>query len=345
MKTVTVYDIDKQEWYMQETSGSPPGALTQGCTVVASAPDGSSHNIYWYGGFDGIDSTENFSDDVWVLSIPSFSWIKVYNGTDTHGRSGHKCSKPYPDQMFVVGGYTSETGNLPTCVTDGIVQVFNLSSAEWLSSYDPSKWNEYSVPEVVLSTIGGTGAGGATKTGPSSWANESMAALFGTNYTKTIKNWYPYPVADTSSPSRTPIPSSHSGGIPKWVAPVLGVVLGLMALSAVVVCILLWRRRKYLKTRASVSGSSTDLSGYRIMSWMRGTQMDNKAPTVTTDDTVPTSPVSEDIQLLGSSHEAAGSQVHEMMGKIIFALCQIHELTKQWHRHFTTSRTPSNGIQ
>ncbi len=105
MSTVSVYDSANKLWYEQPTSGSPsPPQLAQGCAVVASAQDGSSHNIYWYGGFDGLHLTEPFSDDVWILSIPSFMWMKVYSGNSTHARAGHRCFKPYPDQMLVVGG-------------------------------------------------------------------------------------------------------------------------------------------------------------------------------------------------------------------------------------------------
>jgi len=116
MTTVSVYDVANKVWYEQETSGDSPGALNQGCTVVASAEDMSSHNIYWYGGYNGIHPDQPFSDDVYVLSIPSFIWTRVYAGNSTHGRAGHRCAKPYPDQMVVVGGYSILTGLIPTCL-------------------------------------------------------------------------------------------------------------------------------------------------------------------------------------------------------------------------------------
>jgi len=90
MTNVSVYDIANNVWYEQPTSGTFPGALAQGCTVLASAQDGSSHNIYWYGGFDGIDPSKPYSDDVWILSVPSFMWMKVQTGSGP-GRASHKC--------------------------------------------------------------------------------------------------------------------------------------------------------------------------------------------------------------------------------------------------------------
>src|SRR5882762_6933066 len=108
--------------YMQQTSGDIPPQLTLFCSVVAAAADNSSYNIYIYGGYDGIDSSHHTSDDVYVLSIPSFTWVKVYSGTSTHGRSGHKCVKVHPDQMFVLGGI--HQGDATICL-NAIIQVFN----------------------------------------------------------------------------------------------------------------------------------------------------------------------------------------------------------------------------
>ena len=154
MQTVPVYDVQGQNWYMQNTSGDTPPQLTEFCSVVASATDGSSHNIYIYGGYDGLDDTDAPSDDVYVLSIPSFTWIKVYNGTASHGRRSHKCAQVYPDQMFVVGGQSQQT-DAYTCLGGGVIQIFNLNTLQWQTSYDPSVWSAYKVPDIVTAKIGG----------------------------------------------------------------------------------------------------------------------------------------------------------------------------------------------
>ncbi len=70
MSTTEVYDIAGDKWYQQPATGPPP-QLTRGCAVVAPARDGSSFNIYWYGGYDGLHPSGPFSDDVWILSLPS----------------------------------------------------------------------------------------------------------------------------------------------------------------------------------------------------------------------------------------------------------------------------------
>jgi len=324
MSTVDIYDIATQQWYRQQTTGAP-GQLTQGCAVLASAQDGTSHNIYWYGGYDGISQAGDFVDDVWILSIPSFMWMKVYSGKTDHARAGHRCTKPYPDQMFVIGGYSSISGTTPQCVDGNIVQVFNLSSATWIEKYDPTKWSNYTVPFMISSMIGGTGTGSATQTAPSpsGFSNSSMTALFGSAYNSSkIATWYPYAPSQTADNNRTtilptPVPKS-GGGTPKYLAPVLGVVLGLFFVTLVIIAIMLWRRRKYLKPNPSGSQSEAGTmdNRNRVTRWLRATPVDAKAPTVTTDET-PSSPYEEEVSTVNAA-EISGSQVHEMMGTFPF---------------------------
>ncbi len=137
---------------MQNTTGDFPPPLSQFCSVVAAAKDRSSFNIYIYGGYDGTDSEKRPSDDVYILSLPSFTWVKAYSGTSTHGRNGHKCVKPYPDQMFVLGGEYIDNSQ---CVEGGIIQVFNLNTLKFQDKYDPSVWSDYEVPALVTAKIGG----------------------------------------------------------------------------------------------------------------------------------------------------------------------------------------------
>lgn len=152
METVSVYDVESKTWYLQNTTGEIPPQLTQFCSALASSSDGSSHNIYIYGGYDGLEYNSNPSDDVYILSIPSFKWIKAYNGSSTHSRSGHRCVKVYPDQMLVLGGQHVASSN---CLEDGVLVNFNLNRLEFQDSYDPTKWDDYQVPQLVTSEIGG----------------------------------------------------------------------------------------------------------------------------------------------------------------------------------------------
>ena len=324
MTNIDVYDVAGDEWYRQPTSGGP-GQLTRGCAVVAPAQDGSSFNIYYYGGYDGLHVTSDFSDDVWVLSLPSFTWTKIAAGKTSHGRAGHKCFMPYPDQMIVIGGYAPLTGIAPKCVEDGIVQVFNLSSATWMTGYDPTKWSNYTVPQAVIKNIGGTATGGATNSSPSpTWATAPLGKVFETPYPSSrIAKWYPYAPANSTNntnPTVTPVPQP-SGGLPKYLPPLLGTIFGLMFITLLLTGGFLYRRRKLLRRGGSVTEFGTeDSNGNRIMNWIRGQSYENKSPTVTTEET-PTSPEMESPPVLRHpamvqvTHEMADTQLAELPGK------------------------------
>ncbi|UPK96828.1 hypothetical protein LCI18_007763 [Fusarium solani-melongenae] len=302
MEEIDIYDIDGKKWYKQETKDGP-GALTRGCAVVAPASDRSSFNIYWYGGYDGLHPMEPFNDAVWALSIPSFTWTQINKGTNLHARAGHKCFMPYPDQMMVFGGYTSQSGVALTCLDKGPVLNFNLTSGEWLESYDPADFSDYGVHEAIQSKIGGDAEGGATATAPADgWATSALGKVFDTEYDmKKIKTYWPYGKATATG--RPTVPNNGTGdddndksgggggGLPKWVAPVLGVVLGLMFVTGALVVFCIWRRRGIFKNRSSDYG--TEDPGSRIRSWIRGTGQE-KAVTVTTSDDIPTSPEMEE---------------------------------------------------
>lgn len=299
MAVIDIYDVASGNWYRQRTVDSPT-ARTRGCAVVAPAQDSSSFNIYYYGGYPGVDPKDDFYDDVWVLSIPSFTWTRVSEGRPNHGRAGHKCFMPYPDQMMVIGGDTPRPGTGLACLDGGIIQLFNLTSAEWMDEYHPEKYSDYGVPSAVRSVIGGEATGGATLTtpSPSGWRDDELADIFDTPYeTSKIQTWYPYAAATESS--RPTIPDdaidedednddddddddSGGGGLPAWVAPTLGVVLGLVAVTAVLVAFCLWRKRKFLKQRGDTE-ASTDENGRRVLSWIRGQPTEAKALTVTTE--------------------------------------------------------------
>ncbi|KAI1172729.1 hypothetical protein F4777DRAFT_601324 [Nemania sp. FL0916] len=284
MSNVDIYDVAGGKWYQQPTANAPP-ALAMGCAVVARAGDVSSYNIYFYGGFNGLDEDQNFSDSVWVLSLPSFTWVQLSAGTPGHARAGHQCLTPYPDQMVSIGGFRSSEGGLAVCI-DGLVEVFNLTSGEWLNSYDPSAPYGYGVPEKVHAIIGGDYSGGATVATPvpSGWADTGLADVFATKYdTSKIMTYYPYNSQAPGNETRPPYKNSGGGGTPSWVAPVLGVVLGLIFVTAIVVGILLWRRRKLLlKKKDGSDGTSGDGQHHFIRTWLNDTG--EKAATSTTDD-------------------------------------------------------------
>ncbi|KAF4167415.1 hypothetical protein CNMCM6936_005031 [Aspergillus lentulus] len=270
METVSVYDVSGDRWYLQNTTGDIPPQLTQFCSVYASAADGSSHNIYVYGGYDGLNTENTPSDDVYVLSLPSFSWIKLYSGNSTHGRSGHRCVKPYPDQMLVLGGVHLD----PThCLDGGVIQVFNLNTGRFQNTYSPTVWGEYKVPDLVTAVIGGGSKGGATKVSPTSWTNSSLADVLKTKYTKTISTWYPYNSTTSSSPTIAPVPDKGSR-FPRWAGAIIGVILGLLLVAGAVIFWYLRRRRKVHESQSTSEQSARSW----ILRWMHSGGSTTGAP-------------------------------------------------------------------
>lgn len=266
MTSLPVYDIVSQTWYMQNTTGDGPGQITSFCSVVAPAKDASSFNIYIYGGYDGLNSTSVPFDNVWILSIPSFTWIKAYSGSSSHGRRGHRCERIYPDQMLIIGGVNP---NAQQCLRDGPIQIFNLNTLKFQNLYNPREWAEYAVPDVVTAVIGGNGQGGATRT--ASFSNNNLESLLQTPYTKTIVEHYPYsPASGPPSTSSVPTAVPQSGGLAKWVAPVLGVVLGLIVLSIIVLLVFLYRRRQKRSRKSAPSSHTGSNSNNRILNWVHG---------------------------------------------------------------------------
>ncbi|KAK6528893.1 hypothetical protein TWF694_004123 [Orbilia ellipsospora] len=225
LESVEVYDINDKTWYLQKTTGDlPPTGLAEFCATVATSKDGKTHNIYVYGGYPGQTETLPIPvyDDVYVLSIPAFQWIKVSAGTSNGGRRGHKCVNPLPDQMFIIGGAPASSTQ---CID--IIRIFNLNNLTFETEYKPSTYEEYKVPAVIASVIGGNESGGATKT-VSKWAAPTLQQIFASE-TPPMKavTWYPYASAPpTGSPTISIIQTKSE--TPKFVYPVVAVCIVLI---------------------------------------------------------------------------------------------------------------------
>ncbi len=247
MTTIAVYDIANDKWYNQETAGTPPGPLAQFCSVVASDPDSSSFDIYLYGGDDGwSQSTEATAQDlVWVLSVPSFTWSKVGDSRADHGRSGHVCSLPSPEQMLVFGGWNLREEGF--CITDGsVVDVFNLNDHTWTKKYEPSSTKEYTASSTIKK--------------PNRAIDPNVRALFDQPYDENkLKHWYPY--EGGSSHNSTPV-AAIAGGVAGGVA-------------AVAVAFLVWycwpsRIQKRRARKHSDTGTTSTLRNGRVSRWLPG---------------------------------------------------------------------------
>ncbi|KAI1436645.1 hypothetical protein GGR50DRAFT_650161 [Xylaria sp. CBS 124048] len=344
MANIDIYDVASNEWYQQHTVGAPP-QLAMGCAVVATAKDLSSYNIYYYGGFNGLSDLEDFNDDVWVLSLPSFTWMKLAPGTPGHARAGHQCVMPYPDQMVTIGGYRASKGAGISCLEGGLFQVFNLTSGSWLQSYDPNNWSEYGVPEMLHQKIGGDFSGGATMTtpAPSGWATPALASVFATTYPASkITTFYPYSseAAVNGTRGQPSGNSSHKGSSnARILGPVLGVVLGLVVITAIAVAIVLYRRRKLWlkKNQGDGSATQTDERTHHIRDWLSATREKGAAST-----TEAPSSYLED----GDSRNVTPMQFRHQSGQTVIPEETLHEMPGD-HVHELMDTSPPvelNGV-
>ena len=280
MNTIDVYDIATSTWYKQTTSGKTPNYRVNPCTVVAAAQDGSSYNIYMYAG-QNLEPAGNQTqlDDMWILSIPSFSWIEVDQGTSKASmppaRAGHLC-QAWDAQMIVLGGYNTDLG----CDTPGIY-VFNMSSLSWSNQFTAvtgknalQQYNSqdkgstgnplsqqinqrgfgvnagiegsygYAVPEAVQSVIGGKATGGATLTAPVQTATQGPLA---TGKPQTYTMTGPDGATITNVINGNPQGDSSGDGGPNIGAIVAGVIAGVFFVIAAYFAFCAWIYRRQVQ--------------------------------------------------------------------------------------------------
>ncbi|KAK5075551.1 hypothetical protein LTR64_001758 [Lithohypha guttulata] len=229
LNVIDVYDIATSRWYKQATEGRTPGVRVNPCAVAATSADGSSTQIYMYGGQNLIPyGSQTQYDDMWILTIPSFTWIQVdLDGQSVPpARAGHMCHH-WNSQMVSIGGYV---GQELSCDSPG-VYVFNTSSLQWQSGYaalaggddlnrqrsqaeDPNALQGsygYQVPLAVQSVIGGNAAGGATVTAPAQTPTAGPLAT-GSPVTYTVTGSDGSIVTETAAPGSGSTSSSRNGG-------------------------------------------------------------------------------------------------------------------------------------
>ncbi|KIW18915.1 hypothetical protein PV08_03204 [Exophiala spinifera] len=272
MNVIDVYDIAASKWYKQATSGPTPDIRVNPCAVAVSAADGTSTQVHMYGGQNLVPYGDQIQyDDMWILTVPSFTWIKVDTSDQaTPGpRAGHTCNV-WNAQMVVVGGYVGQDQG---CDSPG-VYVFNTSSLSWQNEYvaldsrDDLNRQEsqrddaaalqgsygYAVPPAVQRVVGGNAVGAATVTQPAQTATQGPL-MTGQPLTYSVTG---APGASgTSSPTSgggsdgsgngSDSSSGGGGGATNVGAIVAGVIAGLFAVLAAYLGFCVWLYRKQLR--------------------------------------------------------------------------------------------------
>ncbi|CBX90499.1 hypothetical protein LEMA_P066250.1 [Plenodomus lingam JN3] len=198
--TIDVYDIASYSvdsgangtWHQQRASGDIPPPRIDTCTVVASAPDNSTHNIYLYGGWVrmvfltahkayadiGKDPTGNenkWYDDIYVLTLPSFTWIKMYQAESP--RYGHTCHL-VGRQLLTIGGHNVRRNQTNMCDWETqSIAILDLPSMTWGSVFNATN-GEYELSPAIVEKVGGTSRGGAAMKQPVvGWSSPKLESI------------------------------------------------------------------------------------------------------------------------------------------------------------------------
>lgn len=182
MSIIYLYDIAEGKWYQQEATGQVPENRRKFCAGATWAQDQSSYNIYLYGGAGFAENATGF-DDVYILTLPSFTWIKWYPTEPGPGSPHNSLSCNVIDnaQMLIIGG-TFPGSDM--CDAPDVVGTHNLNlgknnpkQAKW-ELFDPHL-TTYNVPSEIIAVVGGSATGGATVSAPAGeWNNRDLRVYF-----------------------------------------------------------------------------------------------------------------------------------------------------------------------
>ncbi|KJX96420.1 kelch repeat protein [Zymoseptoria brevis] len=178
MNNINVYDIANSTWYIQATTGETPNIRVNPCATIAAAQDGSSYNIYMFGGQNLIPyGNQTQYDDMWILTLPSFTWIKVDQGGQSvpPGRSGHTCNV-WDAQMVMVGGYTGD--QTLTCESPG-VYVFDMSNLQWVNQFTSLSRGQGSSNSRAAAVTNGNGQNPLAQQAAQKFTSSSAGGLQG----------------------------------------------------------------------------------------------------------------------------------------------------------------------
>ncbi|RPA86400.1 hypothetical protein BJ508DRAFT_372680 [Ascobolus immersus RN42] len=248
---INIYDIATSTWYHQGTSGTHPPRRTGQCYVHATSPDGTSHQTFVYGGV--ADDNPAGYDDIYVLSVPSFTWQKVYEHRGTLARAGMACTRQ-GGNMIVAGG--KRVMDPTKCDFDyqmmGI-NIFDMARLKWVSDEPYDMGRQYKVGDQISAMIDGM------EMPVDGWSDVRLGALFATrpgHSNSSDDGSSRTKFGDAEVPSDTFVPSDTSVPYPEPASPrqhwatrrniggIVGGVVLFIILLGLALCLFHHRRRK-----------------------------------------------------------------------------------------------------
>ncbi|KAF2188975.1 hypothetical protein K469DRAFT_684242 [Zopfia rhizophila CBS 207.26] len=276
MSEIKLYDIANAKWYTQTATGDVPDARRRFCAGSTWAKDRSSYNVYLYGGASMPPNTVGF-DDVYILSIPSFTWIKWYPEAPGTSYPHHSlsCNVYRGSQMIVMGGTFPNSSDCDAAIVYG---QHNLNLGK--ENPESKKWyqylenvTDYRVPDEIAAKIGGGAEGGATKKAPDSWGNNDLPTYFARAYTAAVRTpTRSIPSTATPTVTQTDTEKKPPTGTIAGAAVGGGVFLLICAAAAAYFyCI---RRKKDKNT----SSRPSELENTEHNTYVSNEQLENKPP-------------------------------------------------------------------
>ncbi|KAG8533608.1 uncharacterized protein KY384_001348 [Bacidia gigantensis] len=250
---VPVFDVDTQQWYSQTTSGDIPAWRNWVCTAgVKSTRD--TFEIFYYGGFvkDGEAAVQN--DDIHILSLPAFNWIKVPYEAQ-HPRGGHTCTPVGGSQILVVGGddpSVPPVGRQPDDATNKMltkdiwrqgIAVFDMSALAWKANYTSGLNDTYMQSNNVTQYYVTNGRS------PKNAPDPHIADLLNSGNSVNVSS-----TATNSTSPRASAPSKPSRTIS--VGTIVGVIVGGVAGIVLIAALILFLYRSHLRTIAQTKVAS-----------------------------------------------------------------------------------------
>ncbi|KAK5116523.1 hypothetical protein LTR85_009148 [Meristemomyces frigidus] len=238
---IGIFDPSTRAWYTQSASGYDVPTYRESFCSVGVQGDNGTYEIFIYGGVlpneqwgeaAASNVTANSMDEIYVLSVPSFTWFKA-DYSARYNRYAHTCQVVGSRQMLTFGGADWAQQDAATSQSDPFVLGLGIFDMTEMTS-------KYQTPAIIKSHIE---ANGPT---PSTWSNAAMqqifaAALATATASASVTATASASVAATAHPKPASISSGDLAGI------AIGAVAGLT-----IVALLSWlfirRQRRILQS-------------------------------------------------------------------------------------------------
>lgn len=224
---ITFYDKKSKKRYTQVASGDIPEPRSNFCAVGIEGNEKPYFEIFIHGGvINGILGPQAAnSDQVYVLSLPSFQWFRA-SYTSVNPRGGHTCQATNSGQMIIIGGVDptysrdflgdGDALNAPPDPWPQGIGVFDMTALKFKDSYQ-AKAGAYQTPDIIKNyhSIDGNKY-------PSSWTSAAVKEIFEgksngtsntTNSTTSISTIQPSSSSSSVSISPSGLPHGTVAGI------------------------------------------------------------------------------------------------------------------------------------